>query len=550
MDDAAARTKVEWREWGEAAFAEAAERERPVLLASTGFWCGWCRAMDGRTYDDPRIAANLNEEVVPIRVDADERPRVRARYTMGGLPATVFTTPDGRLIASAGYLDTDDFRDVFDRVLASWERKGSEAGQVPDPLADPEIPGGTATADVERQLIGQLDAQFDDEHAGWGSETKFPLPETVQFALPRRPEQATRTLQAIIEHLEDPGDGGFFRHAQNPDWGRPMLEKLLSVNAGLLGALADAYLVTGEQAYRDAADRTVAFLQDHLWTGERFANSQAPGEYFSQDPAERDPNDEPPVDTRAYADSTAETVTALLRYTACTDDDRARRLAEHGLDWLEEQALSDGTVAHAPHLDATSVLADQAAVLEALTTATQVLDSRYATDARAIADRTIDALQTDAGAFMDGLPEGPALLDRPLHPIDENARLADSLVDLALLTGEDRYREAAREAVDAFADAADHLGVQAARYARATARVLDRPLVIDVGTAPGSDLHRAALRMADPEKVVVPDAEFDGNGRARIRGEPPQGDPIDSPADLAAAVQRVLDRTGANDSTE
>lgn len=540
MDDPADWTKVAWRDWGPAAFEAAQSQERPVLLAVTGFWSGWSRAMDGRTYSDPRIAAAIADATVPVRVDADAHPLVRARYTMGGLPATVFLTPEGRLLASAGYLDADEFREVLDRVVDSWSDRDDDIGRIPDPLEDPTLPGGRVTNDIVGHLVGQLDAQFDERHAGWGTDVKFPLPAAIEFALVRRPDQATRTLRAIRDSLEDPGDGGFFRHARETDWRDPMLEKLLSVNASLLRAIADAYLVTGESAYRDLAGRTVEHLLDTLWNGESFANSQAPGEYFSAPPEERDPGDAPPVDPARYADTNALAIDALLRYVAYTDDERTREHARRALNWLETECVSDGAVAHHPGESAGPIrLVDQAATLQALSTANQVLGPSFEATARSIADRTIEVLQDDPGAFRDGNADGPALLGRPLYPIEENARTADALLDLALISGDDTYREAATRALAAFADAAEHLGVQAARYGRAAARVLEQPLVIDVATPPGSDMHRAALRMANPEKVVVPGADIDGPDLAAIRGTQPASVPITEPADLAEAVERV-----------
>jgi len=539
MDESATQTTVDWQPWGHEPFDAAAAADQPLLLAVSGFWCGWCRAMDARTYADPRIGARINDALVPVRVDADRHPMVRARYTMGGLPATVFLAPDGRLLATAGYLDPEDFRDVLDRVMVSWTDSEDAAGRVPEPLQETSLPGGSISPAIEAQLVGQLEASFDEEHAGWGTDAKFPLPAAIEFALTRRPAQAEQTLAAIRAHLEDSGDGGFFRHARARDWSEPMLEKLLSVNAAMLRAQAQAYLTTGDTAHREGAQRTVRFLVETLWTGEGFANSQAPGEYFSQPPADRRPEDRPATDAARYAETNGDAVEALLRYAAYTDDELAREYAERGLGWLLRERVIEGRVRR--HEDACGPITiwDQGAVLDALTTACQVLGTRYLEPASEVAEETISRLQSPEGAFVDGTADGPALVDRPLYPIDANARLADALVDLAALTESDPYREAARAALDAFADAADHLGVQAGRYGRATARLLDETLAIDVATGAGSDLHRAALRMADPEKVVVPGADLAAPGRARIRGFDPLEGPIQTPEDLVAAVQSI-----------
>ena len=86
MDKFAAETKVEWREWGPEAFAAAGRAGKPVLLALRASWCEECHEMDRTTYAEPRIAANVNDGFVPVRVDVDRHPRVRDRYNMGGSP--------------------------------------------------------------------------------------------------------------------------------------------------------------------------------------------------------------------------------------------------------------------------------------------------------------------------------------------------------------------------------------------------------------------------------------------------------------------------------
>jgi hypothetical protein len=155
--------------------------------------------------------------------------------------------------------------------------------------------------------------------------------------------------------------------------------------------------------------------------------------------------------------------------------------------------------------------------------------------ARRVADRTVEALVGDGGAFHDGPAAGPGLLDRPLRPLDGNVAMADALLDLAALTGESRYREVAHDAVAAFAGAWDRFGVQVAGYGTVAARLRRDPLTITLATGAGSDLHRAALRIADHEAVVVPDAPEPDPGTAVVTvGD--RSRTVSTPADLADAV--------------
>jgi len=513
MDERAAETNVEWREWGREAF-EAAERTgKPVLLALHVPWSAECAEMDATTYTEPPVAANVNDGFVPVRVDADRRPRVRERYTMGGFPSTVFLTPAGEVITGATFLGVDGFRGILDSVREAWDARGAEAGSVPRGLRDAGPPGGAVTARIEEHMVEQLLAAYDEEFGGWGTDVKFPLPRTVEFALVRARDQALRTLEALRTHLLDTYDGGFYRYARNRNWRDAAREKLVDENAALVRAFARAYRYTGDEAYREPAAATVEYLTTDCWTGEAVAASQGGDEsYYRLEPAAREAADPPAVDGTVFADRNGLAVDALCWYAAYTGDERARTYARRAREHVCETLVEDsGAVTHFEE-GATGLLLDQARLLQGLTGSFQVLGEPG--PARAVADWTLAHRRDETGAFTDGPAEGAGLLDRPLYPLDTTVDAADALLDLALLTGEDRYRAAAEDAVAAFGDAAERMGVEVAGYAAVAAR-LRSPTAIEVGAPAGSALHRAALRLADHESVVVPGADADERGRSR-----------------------------------
>ncbi|MFC6757299.1 MULTISPECIES: DUF255 domain-containing protein [Haloarcula] len=534
MDEFAAETKVEWREWGPEAFERAAGSGKPLLLSLSVPWSPECRAMDRGVFGEPRIAANINDGFVPVRVDADRNPLVRERYTMGGFPSTVFLTPEGEVISGSTFLGPDGFRGILDSVREAWDAKGASAGSVPRQLQDEAPPAGELRPRIEEHMVEQLLGAFDEEYGGWGSDVKFPLARTIEFALVRARDQATRTLEAVQTHLLDTYDGGFYRYATGRDWSNPRREKLLDENAALVRAFAHGYRYTGTEAYRDTAMRTVAYLTTELWTGDAFAGSQAgDDDYYQAGPTDREDAEPPHVDTTVFADRNGLAIDGLLWAHAYTDDERARRYAERARDYVTTQLVDeDGAVIHDDAADShRGLLIDQAGLLQGLTTSWQVLGEGG--PAEAVADWTVDHRQQESGAFRDGPDEGAGLCGRSLHPLDSTVELADALVDLAALTGEERYRATAREAVESFAGAAERMGVEVAGYAGVAARLRD-PQRLVVGTEAGTDLHRAALRLADHETTVVPDSDGDGVAR-RYEGETVTAEG-ETPQDLDAAL--------------
>src|ERR1700684_4123890 len=65
---------IRWHEFGEEAFAAARAADKPMLLDIGAVWCHWCHVMDRESYEDPDVAAIVNEDYIAVKVDRDERP--------------------------------------------------------------------------------------------------------------------------------------------------------------------------------------------------------------------------------------------------------------------------------------------------------------------------------------------------------------------------------------------------------------------------------------------------------------------------------------------
>src|SRR3954462_4475101 len=94
---------VDWYPWGPEALSRAREEDRPILVSIGYAACHWCHVMERESFENPEIAALMNESFVCIKVDREERPDVDAIYMdavqamtgHGGWPLNAFLTPEG-----------------------------------------------------------------------------------------------------------------------------------------------------------------------------------------------------------------------------------------------------------------------------------------------------------------------------------------------------------------------------------------------------------------------------------------------------------------------
>src|SRR3712207_394826 len=131
---------VDWREWGEAAFAEARDRDVPVLVSVGYAACHWCHVMAHESFEDAATAAEMNEGFVCVKVDREERPDVDSVYMTatqaltghGGWPMTVFTTPDGHPFYCGTYYPPrpahgmPSFRQLLAAVGDAWANRRTD----------------------------------------------------------------------------------------------------------------------------------------------------------------------------------------------------------------------------------------------------------------------------------------------------------------------------------------------------------------------------------------------------------------------------------------
>jgi uncharacterized protein len=320
---------VQWHEWGEEAFALAQRENKPMLLDIGAVWCHWCHVMDRESYDDPEVAAIVNEHFIAVKVDRDERPDIDSRYQaavsavsgQGGWPLTAFLTPDGKPFYGGTYFPpTDGYgRPSFKRVLTSIasaykEKHGDvveQAKMVESAIAQAESFAGRdgrvsagIVAAIEKSAFGMFDAK----HGGFGQAPKFPHPSALDLLIERyarkvkiptsRAENAREmghprelggsedALHSLIvttlEHMANGGvydqlAGGFHRYSVDERWVVPHFEKMCYDNSELLKNYVHAYQATGSEFFASVARDIIRWMDEWLSDRERG------GFYASQD---------------------------------------------------------------------------------------------------------------------------------------------------------------------------------------------------------------------------------------------------------------------------
>jgi uncharacterized protein len=293
---------VDWREWGEVAFAEAKARDVPVLLSVGYAACHWCHVMAHESFEDADLAARMNRDFVNVKVDREERPDVDQVYQHalaalgqhGGWPLTMFLTPDGEPFWGGTYFPREErhgmaaFARVLDTIARLWADERAQILSNRDALegaldrlvavAEPrDLPDDLA----DRAALGLMRA-FDADNGGVGDAPKFPQPTLLELwwrrgltrdlAEPR--DAALFTLERMARGgIHDHVGGGFARYATDAEWRVPHFEKMLYDNALLLELYAEAAARTGRAVFRRAAAGIVAWLEREMIVAGAFAAS-------------------------------------------------------------------------------------------------------------------------------------------------------------------------------------------------------------------------------------------------------------------------------------
>jgi uncharacterized protein YyaL (SSP411 family) len=321
-----ANNPVDWWPWSDEAFATAAERDVPVLLSVGYSACHWCHVMAHESFEDEQTAAIMNENLISIKVDREERPDVDSVYMtatqamtgQGGWPMTVFMTPDREPFFCGTYFPRPQFQRLVLGVARAWREDRAQvatqareiaaalaerAGQAvpeangnarPDAVkAGPEppdagVPGPDEPADDPAAVLAAaceaavsvLAREFDADRGGFGGAPKFPPSMVLEFLLrhferadgpdgARALQMAEITADAMARGgMYDQLAGGFARYSVDAGWVVPHFEKMLYDNALLARVYTHLWRRSGAALAQRVAAETCEWMIAELRTAE------------------------------------------------------------------------------------------------------------------------------------------------------------------------------------------------------------------------------------------------------------------------------------------
>ncbi len=112
---------IAWQGTLEAAMKISAREKKPILVDFWANWCGPCKEMLATTYKDKAVVTR-SKQFVPVLINADEQPKLLAKFGISALPTVLFLDAKGKvLLQSMGLEKTPEFLKLMDEAAKKFK---------------------------------------------------------------------------------------------------------------------------------------------------------------------------------------------------------------------------------------------------------------------------------------------------------------------------------------------------------------------------------------------------------------------------------------------
>jgi uncharacterized protein len=502
-------SEIEWHEFNQDAFDMAKKEDKPVFMLITAIWCYWCHVYEEETLENEGIAEYINQNFIPVFVDADKRQDLTRQYLAGGWPSTVLFSPDGREISRInGHIKKQDLMNYLGKVNRFFE-----TSELPKDYKKQElvlrnykiIAGKTELIQLSQSVPSIISQNYDEEYGGYGGGQKFPTAIAWDYLLSEYEKTGneeflnlvTNTLdniynenyiddwnkpldlgefnglrrfddERVFQGIYDPVEGGFFRYATRRDWSIPHYEKMLDVNANLARLYLHAYKITKNEKYREIAENTLKYIEKNLYDKENggFYGSQDAGKeiYYRQKPEIRlsgkTKEPRPRIDKTKYSDFNAPAIIAFFYASEILNDDTYKNMAIKTSDFFYDNMLTNEGILHyddGEKAELNGLLLDNAYMSLAFSIAyNYTLDEKYKKASLKLIDFSMERLfEPSQGAFIERHSSDKHLYAQGQYilrdvPYSGNSVMALALKDAFELTGDTTYLESSNTVIGYF----------------------------------------------------------------------------------------------------
>ncbi|WP_169928232.1 thioredoxin domain-containing protein [Labilithrix luteola] len=284
-EEGAPGEELPWAQFSAETFARAKAERKYVVMDGSAEWCHWCHVMEATTYHDAGIRRLLDAHFIAVKVDVDARPDLQERYADYGWPATVVFSPEGEeLGAYRGYLDSDEFAEILNTVVASGvaqKAASPSAVETKRPIERQPLSEERLVAIQQRTDLA-LDELWDVEQGGWGRTQKAPLGWDNAWLLTKAAHGDASAKKKVLFALDqqakliDPVWGGIYQYSAAADWDHAHFEKLMTFQAPAIDNYATAYGLTRDPKYLTRARAMLGYV-------DRFMKGPEGGFFTTQD---------------------------------------------------------------------------------------------------------------------------------------------------------------------------------------------------------------------------------------------------------------------------